>query len=340
MEYINHNQIMPEPEDSEAINRVINSGYWAYSDETRAAEEALSGITGNAYCHLVSSGLSALRLALIALGVKENDHVLVPAYSCVAIPNAVLALGAKPVPVDCEENTSNISADDLCEKYTDACKAVIAVNTFGEPADIQSIKDKTGLPVIEDCAHGFGLSPLATQGDMVTFSFYATKFIGAGECGAVACNDEAFAETVADFRDYTDKAPDGRRLNDKPNDIQAALLGNRLKYLQTYISKRAELAARYLTGIDMSYTAGTRSGIWYRFIVRTEDPESAISYLESKNIGAAIPVENWLSKEQLQQVPNAARAYQRNLSLPLYPTLNEQTQDYIIKSVNSSKLFS
>lgn len=338
-----HNRITPEKDDVESVASVVKSGHWAHGTETRAAENDIARIIGRKYCLLVSSGLSALRLALLSLGIKQNDEVLVPAYSCVAIPNSILSIGAIPVLVDCDRNSNNISAEDAAKKMSGKCRAVIAVNTFGVPADIHLIREKTSLPVIEDCAHGFGRPPLGQHGDIVIFSFYATKFVGAGEGGALATDNRYMADAVKDLRDYMDKLPDRYRLNDKPNDLVAGLLRNRLRYIKSHIEKRDYLARRYVSGLSgcvksrgIAILDQMVARIWYRFIIRVDNAEKASHVLHKAGIGAMLPICSWADKQQLHVLPYTKEALIKNLSLPLYPALAEKDQDLVMDTLIGS----
>src|ERR1035437_1976498 len=213
---IPHNKLTYSKKEADAIQSIIKSGYWAGGKEVKKLEKKIQVITQRKYAIAVSSGLSALRLSLLALGVGKNDDVVVPAYSCVAIPNAVLSCGAIPIPVDITNDNWNIGFKNIQSKISSKTKAIIAVNTFGLKANIKKIST-LNIPLIEDCAHAIGEINndyiFGKQGIISVSSFYATKLIGGGEGGIVMTDDKNIADFINDYRDYTDKAPSGLRLN-------------------------------------------------------------------------------------------------------------------------------
>src|SRR5580765_1787737 len=158
--------------EARAAAEAVASGQWSGGPRVQALERGLSGRAGRAHAIGVASGLAALRLGLKALGVARGDEVIVPAYSCVALANAPLALGASPIVADVADDW-NLDPRAVAAVRTSRTRAVIAVNTFGVPADLASLR-RLGVPVIEDCAHGFGLAVadgvLGGRGDLAALS--------------------------------------------------------------------------------------------------------------------------------------------------------------------------
>ena len=306
---------------------VISSGQWAGGIIRNKTEEQLSSIFNCTDAALVSSGLSALRLALLALGVKEGDKVIVPAYSCVALPNAVLSVGATPYPVDIDQTTFNI--ENINRRAQDDAKAIICVNTFGTPCRLD-----TDLPVIEDCSHGFQHHPCHISGDIAVFSFYATKLIAGSEGGGIISNDKSVIDFCKDYRDYTDKAPNKDRLNDKITDISAALIGAQLSKIDILLNKRYEAAERYnelLQDLKVLTPTLSTQRVWYRYSITLrngEDIEKVIQAMDAKGVSARKPIENWLG-EEIKHYPMAKAAYEQVLSLPLYPRITSEEQEIV-----------
>jgi dTDP-4-amino-4,6-dideoxygalactose transaminase len=339
-----HNRLTFGEAEVEAVTRTVRSGQWAQGPRVAELECELARIAKVKYCVCVASGLSALRLALGALGVTQGARVLVPAYSCVALANACLSWGAEPVPVDIESDTWNLDARRCREAVSEVgAKAVIAVNTFGAPADL-TYGQNTRIPIIEDCAHAFGLDvdgrPLGGRSEIGILSFYATKLLGGGEGGAVLTNRADVFEFVNSARDYSDKLPDAHRMNDKMSDVEASLVLAQLERLPEMVAKREALALRY---IDLLSSAGSgklfrlppwdEKRIWYRFVVEvlSEDAQQFVEELRSEGVDAALPVNDWrLPGGPVAQT--ADRAYRRLLSLPLYPILTEDEQDYVVST--------
>jgi len=340
-----HNRLTFTETEVEAVARVVRSGHWAQGPRVAELERELARMAGVQYAVCVACGLSALRLSLGALKVSSGDKVLLPAYSCVALANACLSWGATPVPIEIESSTWNI------EPYACRCaiegsgpKAVIAVNTFGAPADL-SLEQNTSVPIIEDCAHGFGVdsegSRLGGRSEIGVLSFYATKLLGGGEGGAVLTNSSSIHEFVRSTRDYSDQPPNGRRFNDKMTDLEAALVLTQLDRLPSMLAKREALAHRYIellrgpSGVDNKFRLPEPdcNRVWYRFVVEMVEAsaDSVVSALKVEGVDAALPVTDWRTGSN-DNCPIADRAYHSLLSLPLYPTLTHEEQDHVVRS--------
>ena len=332
---IPHNRLTHGAPEIEAISRVVASGHWAMGSEVSSLETELAARTKWADVACVGSGLAALRLALLGLGVGEGDEVVIPAYACVALPNAILACGARPVIADVLPQDWNIDPAAVKRVVTPRIKAIIAVHTFGMPADIAALK-KFGPPVIEDCAHGFAPHRMA---DVAITSFYATKMIGGGEGGAVLADDRKFAADIRRRRDYTDCPPGADRLNDKMTNLSGALARCQLDRLDALIARRAALAAAYnaafkaISGRGVILPKAAPDRVWYRYTIETKiDAEALVAALAKCGVTAASPVWDWRSAQE-QKCPVADGAYRRIVSLPLYPSLTGDEQRVVIEAV-------
>jgi dTDP-4-amino-4,6-dideoxygalactose transaminase len=343
-EIIPHNRLTFGNAECEAVVQTIRSGHWAQGPRVEELEAVLSRMSGAGHAVSVASGFSALRLSLGALGVRPSDSVVVPAYCCVALTNTVLAWGATSVPVDIEPLGWNLCQEDCCTAIaTSRARAVIAVNTFGMPAEIGEIVDG-GAPVIEDCAHAFGIAAggkwLGSRAQVGVLSFYATKLIGGGEGGAVLTNSREIANYVRSARDYGDQPAAAHRMNDKMNDLEASLVLTQLKRLPELIAARETIARRYINmlsgpslGRRYRLPADTKERVWYRFVVEmvTASAETVVNGLKRSGIHAAIPVNDWRPVGS-PPVPVADRAYRHLVSLPLYPTLTANEQDRVVEA--------
>lgn len=338
-----HNRLTTGQEEVLAVSDVIKSGRWAAGKVLAELESNLARTAGVAHAVGVGSGIGALRLSLLASDVGAGDAVAVPAYSCVALANAVLACGAKPIPVEVEPGTWNISVAALkatLEQHP-RLKVAIAVHTFGAIAPIREIEE-LGLSVIEDCSHAFGRAPFGCQGRMAMLSLYATKLLGAGEGGMILTQDEILADWLRQARDYSDQAPMAWRLNDKMTDLEAAIARCQLARLPQSLSARAALAQRYSEllkphagegGFELPLDQTGR--VWYRYAVAVSgDAEETISRMRAFGINAARPVERWCEPD----FPNSSAAFQHLVSLPLYPTLTAAEQDRVVSAFLASVL--
>jgi perosamine synthetase len=329
-----HNRITHDASEVQAVVSTLQSGQWASGPKVAQLEAALAKAAQVKFAVCVGSGTAGLRLTLKGLGIKPGDKVAVPAYSCVALANATLACDALPVPVD-------VTPDDWILNETKVAKgfsAAIAVNTFGVPALTDSIK-ALGIPVIEDCAHGFGMEAkgkaLGGRAEAGILSFYATKLIGSGEGGAVLTNSAKLAQFVKSWRDYNDQPPDGTRLNDKMTDIEAALALSQLDRLDEMIAIRQNLSMHYdqLLSPEQTRTKAfklpniAQKRVWYRYAVEMlQTPaKKVIEHLRRFGITAEQPITDWRPPRSPAS-PVADRAYRSLVSLPLYPTLTNEEQ--------------
>jgi dTDP-4-amino-4,6-dideoxygalactose transaminase len=344
-----HNRLTFDEAEASAVAAAVMSGRWAGGPAVKRLEQRLGCILGRTNTFAVSSGLEALRIALIACDVKAGDAVLVPAYTCSALANAVLALGAVPVPIDIKDDLSIDPQKGLEQAEKSNAHTVIAVHTFGQPAELQPFLE-AGLKVVEDCAHGFGSDlpngRMGALGTLSIFSFYATKLIGGGEGGAICTDDPELARRVEDLRDYTDKTPSGLRLNSKMSDIHAALSDVQLSRLSDFIAARRSIAEGYLRAFSSLEEQGmlrlpcnSPGRIWYRFPLRFAgmDAEEAIAHLAEGAVGAAKPVEDWRKgfTEATGTESRADSAYAQVVSLPMYPSLSQEEQHVVIGAVQA-----
>lgn len=341
---IRHNCVVPYTTDAKAVSKVIFSGYWVCGTEVMALEREVAALMGRRQSVCVASGLAALKLALLNSGVSEADEVIIPAYSCVALPNAVLAVGAIPIPADVMADSWVLDPRSVAERVTSRTKAIIAVHMYGSPAPIEKFL-KYRVTVVEDCAHGFGKIPgskniiLGKRAHMAVGSFYATKFLGAGEGGIIALNSSRRAAALRKFRDYADQPPDGRRGNEKMTDIEAALARSRLRFLDDDIHFRRNLAFAYHERLLplahkglLSLPDITENRFWYRYVVliKQRSATHCINRLKAEQIYAAKPAENWLFLE-IKNYPISACIYKHAISLPFHRKIGQPQLDYIVK---------
>lgn len=330
--------------ETNAVARVVQSGHWVGGERVASLEDGLAAMFSARGAVAVGSGVGALRLALIGVGVGPGTPVVVPGYSCVALANAVLALGANPVPVDCALGEVNPSPTEIVTKAQQAGTSfVVVVHTFGQPVHLAPLQD-AGLTVIEDCSHGMpwnrGEGPRPLDGDVAVISFYATKLIGGGEGGAIVTNDSDVLESVQDHRSYTDKAPNGIRLNDKMNDLEAALAECQLSRLPSLVEARIERAARYRQKLSEMLPGNARDvlpqeeaeRIWYRYTVRLPgcNLDRVMTQMLDLGVQTARPVSLWVDRKMC---PEAHRAESEILSLPLYPSLETTEQDKAVSAL-------
>ena len=248
---------------------------------------------------------------------------------------------------DVEPDSWVLSLDDVAARVTPDVKAIIAVNLFGMPAPVAALRG-LGPAVVENCAHGIGGyhsdgTPFGGAGDVSISSFYATKMICGGEGGIVAAGDCAVIERVCKARDYGDQAPDGRHLNDKMTDVEAAIVYEQLCSLENICSRRRERAGRYAALLQPLAEAGhlvvppTCDGrIWYRYPVCLTNQSAAVfcERMSTAGVSALQPVWDLRGTEAwVETLPGTTRAFDHVLSLPLYPDLTELEQETVVAAL-------
>ena len=253
------------PELEAAVKRVLESGWYILGKELAAFEQAFARWSTTNHAIGVGNGTDAIVVALKGLGVGEGDSVFTVSHTAVATVAAVEMANATPVLVDIDPATYTIDPTKL-EEAVKAAKAkgarpsaVIAVHLYGHACDLAAISDicrRHDLVLIEDCAQAHGATiggkRVGTVGEAATFSFYPTKNLGAfGDGGAVVTHDKALAERCAAIRQYGWRErylSDMTGMNSRLDEIQAAMLGVRLKRLDAEIAARRAVAARYDAG--------------------------------------------------------------------------------------------
>jgi len=329
--------------DIKAVSSVLESGQIAQGPGVDKFEKQFSDFIGKKETAATSSGTAALHLALLSLGVKEGDEVIVPSFVCTAVLNAVLYTGATPVVADITPKTYNISVEAVKGGITQKTKAVIVPHMFGCPAEIDELS-KLGIPVIEDCAQSVGAQyksrKIGSFGILSVFSFYATKVFTTGEGGMVVSDSEELISRIKDLREYDNKDEYALRFNYKMTDIQASLGSSQLSRLEEFLDRRRMIADLYFKEFkDCDFLLPARKEgrehIYYRFVVQTEDDASV--YLERSQKDNVIcqrpvyiPLHICLN---LPGFPDTTEAWKKSISIPLYPSLTEKEIEKIIAVV-------
>jgi dTDP-4-amino-4,6-dideoxygalactose transaminase len=341
-------------EIDDAVDRVLESGRYILGDEVGAFEEEFAAYLGVNQCVGVGSGTEALHLGLVACGIGHGDEVVTVSHTAVATAAAIELAGAKPVFVDIDPVTYTMEPDLLKKGITSKTKAVIPVHLYGHPAsmeDILTIAKEYGLCVIEDCAQAHGATyrgkRVGSFGDMACFSFYPTKNLGAlGDGGAVVTSDPELAEKARLLREYgwaerfVSHTPGW---NSRLDEVQAAILRVKLRYLDEDNGARTQMADLYVKGLSETglVLPGVREGavhVYHLFVVGAQGRDRLLAYLHSQNIGAAIhyPVPVHLQpayKKIAVSFPNTEIAAREVLSLPMYPEIAENQVQFVINSI-------
>lgn len=328
-----------------AIQRVLQSGRFILGKELSNFEREFAQCMGASDAVGVNSGSDALFLAVYGLGLKKGDHVLTPSYTFTATVDAIVRNGATPVFVDIDEKTYCIDPLDIQEKITSKTAAIIPVHIHGHPADMGAIMDIAhdySLFVIEDAcqAHGAMYRRMAagTIGDVGCFSFYPTKNLGAcGDGGMVVSMDDKISGCIRALRNYgrfTEDESVSIGINSRLDEIQAAILREKLPFLDRWNTRRKEIAALYtarLSETDLTLPRehhGTH--VWHHYVVRSRTRDK-IRTLLHKTAESVIhyPVPVHLQKAYRDPIrgvslPITERITSEIFSLPMNPWITDE----------------
>ncbi len=349
----------PAPEIEAAIARVLASGWFILGPEVEAFErEIVSAFDcGNAVG--VANGTDAITLALMAVGVGPGDEVVTTPLTAAFTALAVSRLGATPVFADVEPETLTLSVESVARRITSKTRAVMPVHLYGNAADIEgtlALAKDHGLPVVEDACQAHGgrhdEKTLGSIGRVGTFSFYPTKNLGAlGDGGMVVTRDDEIAAKLKRLRNGGQSSRyrhDEIGFNSRLDEIQAAALRVKLKYLESKNERRRELSRLYeeaLEGSDVRPVAVRDGCVSARhlFVIRSSNRDALAAHLKERGIETLIhfPIPTHLQRayESLGQgpgsCPNAEKACGEVLSLPLYPTVPTANIDRVADAIRS-----
>lgn len=342
----------------EAVQRVMEQTAFAGGPFVEQFEKEFAAFCGCEYALGVSSGTSALWLALKALNVGPGDEVITVPNSFIATAEAISFCGATPVFVDVDERTYTMDPALVEQAITKRTKAIIPVHLFGQMADMDPIMEvarEHGLYVVEDACQAHGAEykgrKAGSIGDAGCFSFYPGKNLGAyGEAGAVVTNNRGLAERIRMLRDHGQAKKYYHRLlgwNDRMDGIQAAVLSVKLRYLPEWNRARHAHAATYqrlLSGniaLSIPYEAPYGQHVYHVYAIRTEQRDAMLEYLAKRDIACGIhyPVPIHLQEAYRflglgeGSYPVAERCARQFLSLPMYPELTRQQIEYVARAI-------
>lgn len=361
-----------DQDDIQAVVDVLKSDFLTTGPKIAEFEQTVADYVGAKYAVAISNGTAALHAACFEAGIGPGDEVITTPLTFAASANCVLYCGGTPVFADVDPKTYNIDPEDIRRKITDRTKAIIAVHLAGQPCDmdaIHSIAHEYGLIVIEDGAHALGSvykgKKVGSLSDMTTFSFHPVKPITTGEGGMIVTDNEEFYKKMALFRSHGITRDDSMMTrNDGPwfyqqfdlgynyriTDIQCALGCSQMKKLDRFLARRKEIVARYneafadCDNIITPYQLSDTESGWHLYIVQVKncDRRQVFEAMREKGIGVNvhyIPVymHPYYQEHGYENVhcANAEEIYSHIISLPLYPGLTSEQQDYVIDTLKS-----
>lgn len=359
-----------EEDDIQAVVDVLRSDYLTTGPKIAEFEKMVADYVGAKYAVAISNGTSALHAACFAAGIQPGDEVITTPLTFAASSNCVLYCGGTPVFADVDPKTYNIDPEDIRRKITDKTKAIIAVHLAGQPCDmdeIHKIAKEHDLLVIEDGAHALGSvykgKKVGTLSDMTTFSFHPVKPITTGEGGMIVTDNEEFYQKMMLFRSHGITRDENLMTrNDGPwfyqqldlgynyriTDIQCALGCSQMKKLDRFLARRKEIVARYneafadCENIITPYQLPETESGWHLYIVQVKNCDRREVFEALREQGIAVNVHYipvymhpYYQEHGYKDVhcKNAEEVYSHIISLPLYPTLTSEQQNFVIGRV-------
>lgn len=345
------------------LNEVLDSGILTKGKFVHQFEQLMAKFLGVKYCFAVTSATTALHLSLVANHIQAGDEVLVSDFTFPATANVVMQIDAIPVFVDIDLKTFCMDVVDLKKKITPKSKAIMVVHAFGYPAnmtEIVKIAKENNLLLIEDAACALGSyhkdKPCGAWSDVSCFSFHPRKVITTGEGGIIATDSDEMAEEIEILRNHGSKKNDQGVLefieagfNYRMCELQAALGVEQMENFQTIENKRRELAERYLkelanvpglTLIQKPTDGTTNFQSFVVLLAQNIDRELVMKELLAKGIQTTIGTYALHSQKAYTHygykpgdLVNSYTAFNKSMSLPLFSSLTQVDQDYIIKSL-------
>jgi len=345
-----------------AYQRVMDSGWYILGKEVEHFEQAFAAYCGTKHAISVATGTDAITLMLVAAGIGAGDEVittpLTAAFGVLAIERA----GATPVFVDIDPATFCLNPMGIGAALTPKTKAILAVHLYGQPADMNGIRDalktagREDVLVFEDAcqAHGakIGDARVGSIGVASAFSFYPTKNLGGfGDGGMITTNDDELAKKIRVLRDGGQTSKYHHEIsgyNSRLDELQAAFLSARLQHLDADNARRADVAARYteafkdLAFIETPEISQGNTSVWHLYVIKSAQRDALQAHLKAQGIMAAVhyPLgvhqQPFMHDKQLA-FPVTETAVREILSLPMYPELTDIEVDRVIAAIASFK---
>lgn len=347
-------------EAEKAVCDVMRSGCYILGPNVKALESELASYIGCKYTVALNSGTDALHVALRALNIGAGDEVITTAFTFVATAEAIGMVGAKPVFVDIDENTYNIDPKAIEAAITPRTKAIIPVHLYGQPCDMDAIMDiahRHNLRVIEDCCQAIGAlykgKMVGTFGDIGCYSFYPTKNLGTmGDGGLCTVNSEELRDHLIALRNHGSMVRyhnDELGVNSRLDEIQAAILRVKAKYINEWNTLRREHAAYYnklfascadvITPAELDDTYC----VYHQYTVKVPNRDEVHKMLGEAGIGAMLyypiplhfqKVNAWLGMGK-GSLPVTEKNTELVISLPMFPELTKEEQDTVASTLIS-----
>lgn len=341
-----------------AINNVLEKQHFILGPEVKGLEEEVAAYCGRSYGVGVASGTDALLLGLRACGIGPGDEVIVPSFTFIATADCVSLLGATPVFAEIDPRTFNLDPDDVKTHITPRTKAVIPVHLYGQAADMDPLLDlarQCGLRVIEDCAQAIGATyrgrPVGSMGDLGCLSFFPSKNLGGyGDGGMIVTDSEEIYRHLISLRAHGSTKKyfsEEQGWNSRLDELQAAVLRVKIRYLNDWAHKRRGIAEQYdrllrdLPGVTVAGRSNFGEHVFHQYTVRVPQRGLIQKRLGEQGISTMVyyPVPIHLQPiyaglgYRPGSFPVTEAACQEVLSLPIFPELTEAQIEYVVNSL-------
>jgi len=344
-------------EEKQAVDKVLKSGWLSQGIQTELLEKKIAKFINAKYVVVTNNGTSALISALLANDIKPSDEVIVPSLTFVASVNAVLAIGAKPILVDCDPRTFNTNVQLIKKNITRKTKAIMPVDISGMPVDIFELKDfcaKKNLVLIEDAAQAIGAEyqkkKIGSFGHSTIFSFHIAKVLTSIEGGCVVTNDKLVAEKLKLIRSHGDTGNYSHKiygLNFRISDLHSAIAVQQIKKIKLFLKHRQKLAKFYkneISNVEFQHIPDYVTFHPYMLfgILVTKNKRNYLRNFLSKNgVDTRIcfpPIYSQKYQKGLVKKyhhPGSELVYSKIINLPIGNGLTENDIHYVIKKVKT-----
>lgn len=341
------------------IERIVRQANFVLGEDVDRFEAEFAEYCGTKYAVGVDSGLTALKLALLAYDLRPGDEVIIPANTFIASAAAAVFIGLKPVFVDVSPGTYGVDLEQLEAVVTPRTRAIMPVHLYGRPEAMTSIRafaERHHLLVVEDASQAHGAicegRRVGSFGHVAGFSLYPAKNLGAfGEAGVVTTDDAVIADRIKAMRNcgqtakyYHEYAPYNHRMDT----LQAAVLRLKLRQLDEWNAKRQQVAAWYdellaETHVSTPPSSADRDSVWHLYVVRTPQRDALRAYLADAGIATGVhyPIPVHLAPvyahmgHQVGDFPVAEAEADTLVSLPLFPTMTREQVAYVAETIHA-----
>jgi dTDP-4-amino-4,6-dideoxygalactose transaminase len=346
-------------EIDEGLAQALISGQFILGPNVRAFEEEVAAYLGADHAVGVASGTDALHLALIAAGIGAGDEVITTPFTFIATAEAICYVGARPVFVDIDEKTFNIDVAQIEAAITPATRAILPVHLFGQAADmaaLEAIAAKYDLLIIEDCAQSFGAEiagrKTGSLGIAGCFSFFPSKNLGCyGDGGLISTSSYQVAAHLRVLRDHGSWERYHHSelgFNSRLDELQAAILRIKFKYIDNYNTARQCVAQRYSAALAElpdcipPYEDTGRTHVYHQYTLLSPHRDKIMAALAAQKIASAIYYPIPLHRQAVFQkeyegikLPVSERVATQCFSLPIFPEIRDQQVDRVLEVIRS-----